>query len=125
MAQTNNTSGYKDDENIGRVQISDEVVAVIAGIAATEANGVESLVGNMTTELISKMGIHNLSKGIKLHMMEDTVAVTVTVNLSYGCSIPKVCKSVQEKVSSAVETMTGLMVAEVNVVVADITIKKN
>lgn len=61
----NRKSSYADEENIGKIQISEQVVAVIAGIAATEVEGVYSLVGNITNEIISKMGIKNLSKGVK------------------------------------------------------------
>lgn len=119
-----NYSTFKDIEGIGRVQISDGVVAIIAGIAATEADGVASLVGNITNEMLSTLGIRNLSKGIVIEMAEDTVSVTVTLNLMYGYSVPAVSRQVQDKVAQAVETMTGLSVAEVNVIVADITIKK-
>ena len=100
-------------------------MSVIAGIAATEVDGVASLVGNITNEIVAKMGIKNLSKGIKIKMLEDTVFVQITVNIRYGCSVPDVCRNVQEKVASAIENMTGLSVAEVNVFVADVTFDKN
>ncbi len=125
MSDKVNTSAYTDDENIGKVQISDQVVTVIAGIAATEVEGVKSLVGNITNEIVSMMGIKNLSKGIHLHMIEDTVTISVTINIEYGYMVPNVCKAVQERVSTAIETMTGLSVAQVDVIVADITISKN
>lgn len=124
MAEIKSTVTYASDNNIGNIQISEEAVAVIAGIAATEAEEVVSLVGNITNELVSKMGITSLSKGIKVKITEDTVMVTATVNLEYGYPIIAACQTVQEKISQAVETMTGLSVAEVNVYVNDIIVKK-
>ncbi len=125
MAENIREKTYDTEDNIGRVQISEQVVSVIAGIAATEVDGVASLVGNITNEIVAKMGIKNLSKGIKIKMLEDTVFVQITVNIRYGCSVPDVCRNVQEKVASAIENMTGLSVAEVNVFVADVTFDKN
>lgn len=116
---------YDCDENIGRIRISEQVVAVIAGIAATEVEGVESLVGNITNEIVAKMGIKNLSRGIRLKMVDDTVFVQITVNIRYGYSIPEISRNIQEKVSQAIENMTGLSVAEVNVIVSDVTVSKN
>lgn len=118
------TSSYTEDGNIGRVQISDQVVSVIAGIAATEVEGVAALVGNITNEIVSRMGIKNLSKGVKVEMAEDTVLVKVTLDLLYGYNIPEVCVKVQERVVSSIETMTGLTVAKVDVCVSDIVIDK-
>lgn len=126
MPENNTISVNIDDEDtVGKVQIADHVVAVIAGVAATETEGVISLVGNITNEIVTKMGFKLLSKGVKVNMVSDTVFVDVTINVDSTFSIPKVCQAVQEKVVSAVETMTGLSVAEVNVMVADVTINKN
>lgn len=107
--------------DIGNIHISEEVIAVIAGIAATEGTEVYSLVGNITNEIVSKMGIKSLSKGIKVDMAEDTVTISVTVNLVYGYNIPKTCQAIQERIIQSVESMTGMSVAEVNVNVNDIT----
>ena len=107
--------------DIGNIHISEEVIAVIAGIAATEGPEVYSLVGNITNEIVSKMGIKSLSKGIKVEMAEDTVTISVTVNLVCGYNIPKTCKAIQERIIQSVESMTGMSVAEVNVNVNDIT----
>ncbi len=126
MPENNTISVNIDDEDtVGKVQIADHVVAVIAGVAATETEGVISLVGNITNEIVTKMGFKLLSKGVKVNMVSDTVFVDVTINVDSTFSIPKVCQAVQEKVVSAVETMTGLSVEEVNVMVADVTINKN
>lgn len=124
MANNVKNTAYADDENIGKIQISEQVVSVIAGIAATETDGVDSLIGNITTEIVSRLGISSLSKGVKIKMLDDTVFVYLTLNIKYGHSVPEVCGNVQEKVSSAIETMTGLSVAEVNVIVSDVVVDK-
>lgn len=110
----------KTPADIGEVKISSDVVAVIAAIAATEVKGVSSMVGNMTNELIGKFGVKNLSKGVKVVMNECLVWVDITLNVKYGCSIPVTCRQVQDKVKSAIETMTGLEVEEVNVRIAGV-----
>lgn len=110
----------KTPADIGEVKISSDVVAVIAAIAATEVKGVSSMVGNMTNELIGKFGVKNLSKGVKVVMNECLVWVDITLNVKYGYSIPVTCRQVQDKVKSAIETMTGLEVEEVNVRIAGV-----
>lgn len=117
-------ASYTAEDSVGRVQISDQVVSVISGIAATEVEGVASLVGNITNELVSRMGIKNLSKGVKTKMDGIAVEVMVTLNLIYGYNVPDVCIKVQERVASSIETMTGLKAKAVNVRVADITVAK-
>lgn len=124
MAEKKKASSYTAEDSVGRVQISNQVVSVIAGIAATEVEGVASLVGNITNEIVAKMGVKNLSKGVKTQMDTTSVSCSVTLNLMYGYNIPDICLKVQEKVASSVETMTGLKVKSVDVCVADITIAK-
>ena len=123
MAEKRTTYKIQDIEGIGEVQIADEVVTIIAGLAATEVDGVASMAGNITNELVSKLGMKNLSKGVKVEVAEKTVSVEVALNISYGYSIPEVSEKVQEKVKSAIETMTGLSVAIVNVRIATFDMK--
>lgn len=122
MADNRKVVKIKED-NLGEVHVADEVVAIIAGLAATEVEGVASMAGNITNELVSKLGMKNLSKGVKVEVAEKTVSVEVALNISYGYSIPKVSEKVQEKVKSAIETMTGLSVAIVNVRIATVDMK--
>ena len=103
------------DGKIGEVQIADEVVAIIAGLAATEVEGVAAMAGNITNELVSKLGMKNLSKGIKVEVTPESVVVDMSITMKYGYNIPKTSKTIQEKVKSAIENMTGLYVSEVNV----------
>ena len=104
-----------EKKSIGEVKIASEVVAVIAGLAANEVEGVHSMAGNLTNEIIGKLGGKNMSKGVKVILSGDTVHVDMTINMMYGYSIPKVSKQVQEKVSQQIENMTGLVVPDVNV----------
>ena len=110
----------QDDSSMGEVKIADEVVAIIAALAATEVEGVASMAGNITNELISRMGMKNLSKGVKVDVLEGVVTVSLALNMKYNYSIMDVSAKVQEKVKSAVENMTGLEVADVNVKVAGV-----
>lgn len=109
---------------VGSLQIADEVLAVIAGIAATEVEGVIKMSGNITNELVSKLGMKNLSKGVKVEMQDDQVDVELSLVLKYGISIPKTSAEVQEKVKSAIETMTGLTVTAVNIRIVDIVMEE-
>lgn len=112
------------NENIGFVQIADDVVAIIAGLAATEVEGVASMAGNITKEMLSRLGMKNLSKGVKVSMEEGVVAVDIAINIEYGYNVPEVSEKVQDKVKAAIENMTGLNVAMVNVTIAGVAIEK-
>ena len=118
-----NHSGY-EIEDVGQVQIADEVIAVIAGLAATEVDGVQQMSGNITNEIVSKLGMKNLSKGVKVEVTEEHVSVNMALNLKYGYSIPDVCEKVQEKVKSAIENMTGLTVLDVNIKIAGVSMEE-
>lgn len=118
-----NTENTKSAAAIGEVQISSDVVAVVAAIAATEVKGVASMAGNITNELIGRLGVKNLSKGVKIVMNEGIVWVDIALHVRYGYSIPAVCRQVQEKVKAAIETMTGLQVDTVDVRIAGVQIE--
>ena len=110
----------QNDAGKGEVEIADEVVAIIAALAATEVEGVASMAGNITNELISRLGMKNLSKGVKVDVLEGVVTVSLTLNLKYNYSVVEVSGKVQEKVKNAIENMTGLEVADVNIKVAGV-----
>ena len=93
MSEDRKVYSIKDD-NLGEVNIADEVVTIIAGLAATEVEGISSMAGNITNELVSK--------------------------LAYGYAIPEISEKVQEKIKTAIETMTGLSVKAVNVRIASV-----
>ena len=110
----------QNDASKGEIKIADEVVAIIAALSATDVEGVASMAGNITNELIGKLGMKNLSKGVKVDVLEGIVTVSLALNLKYNYSIVEVSARVQEKVKNAIENMTGLEVADVNIKVAGV-----
>ena len=97
------------------------MVAVIAGIAATEVEGVDSMAGNVTKDIMGKLSGSKMAKsmkGVKVEINEDKVCVDLSVNVSYNYNIPEVSEKVQERVKNAIENMTGLTVLEVNIKIA-------
>ena len=118
--------GFKiKEDKLGEVKIADEVVAIIAGLASTEVEGVSSMAGNITNELVSRLGMKNLSKGIRVDVSDGVVRVDVALNIAYGYAIPDVSSKVQEKVKSAIENMTGLEASGVNVRIASVDMGKS
>lgn len=115
-----NTYTIHRDPNLGEVKIADEVVAIIAALAATEVEGVASMAGNITNDLIARLGMKNLSRGVKVDVLEGIVTVSLALVLKYGYNIMDVSAKIQEKVKAAVENMTGLTVADVNIRIAGV-----
>ena len=111
------------EDKLGEIRVADEVVTIIAGLAATEVDGVSSMSGNITNEVVSKIGIKNLSKGVKVDVIDGIVTVDLSLNIKYGFAIPDVSANVQERVRSAIETMTGLEVGTINVKIASVDMK--
>ncbi len=106
-----NSDGLNDG-----IKISNDVVAVIAGVAVSEVQGVASMAGGFAggiSEVLS--GKKNLSKGIKVDTDEKEVKIDVNIIVEYGSRIPDVAFEIQNRVKKSVENMTGLKVAEVNV----------
>lgn len=122
--QNGNTYSFKEAGVLGDIQIADEVIAIIAGLAATEVEGVAKMYGNITNELVSKLGMRNLSKGVKVLVSTNDVKVDLSVEIKYGYSVMKVSKKVQEKVKQAIETMTGLKVSTVRVRIVGVALDK-
>lgn len=100
---------------LGSIRIADEVVSIIAGLAATEVDGVASMSGGIAGGIAEALGRKNLSKGVKVEVGEEEAAVDLFMIVSYGSRIPDVAWNVQENVKKAVENMTGLKVVKVNV----------
>lgn len=103
-------------ENNANIKIADDVIAVIAGVAASEVPGVAEMSGGFAggiSEVLS--GKKNLSKGIKVESGEKETKIDVNIIVEYGTRIPDVAFEIQNKVKAAVESMTGLKVVEVNV----------
>lgn len=124
MADDRKNFVIKEDDK-GGINIADEVVAIIAGLAATEVDGVTSLAGNVTNEAISKAGMNRLSKGVRISAQEDDrIAVRLSLNIAFGYEIPKICAQVQEKVKGAIENMTGIAVGSVDIKIASVNMSE-
>lgn len=102
-------------DEYGKLTFADEVVAIIAGLAATEVKGVAAMSGSMAGGIAEKLGRKNLTKGVKVEVGEKEAAIDLYIIVDYGVRIPEVAWNIQENVKKAVETMTGLSVVEVNV----------
>lgn len=108
----------------GSVKIANEVVAIIAGLAATEVEGVAGMSGGITGGITEMLGMKNLSKGVKVEVGEKECAIDLFVIVEYGSKISSVAEFIQQNVKDTVETMTGLNVVEVNVSVQGVNIPK-
>ncbi|MFV0364702.1 MAG: Asp23/Gls24 family envelope stress response protein [Suipraeoptans sp.] len=112
-------------DNISEIKIADEVVESIAGIAAMEVEGVDSTAGKASSEFMGKLGRKSLSKGIKVDIIENDVTVFASINIKYGYNIMDITTKVQDKIKSAIESMTGLTVDDVNVRVAGVSVSED
>lgn len=111
-------------DDTGKIRITDDVVAVIAGIAATEVEGVAGMSGGIVGDVAEILGRKNLTKGVKVEVGQIEAAIDLYVIMEYGYRIPEVAWNIQEKVKEAVESMTGLNVVEVNIHVQGVNIVK-
>ena len=106
----------------GTIKISEDVVASIAALAATETEGVGGLAAGLTAEIASLLGKKSQNKGVRVPLGEqDTVGVELSILVEFGKSVGEVALAVQKAVKAAVESMTGLKTAVVNVVVSGVT----
>ncbi len=111
-------------DNTGKINISEEVIAVVAGVAASEVSGVAEMNTSLAGGITELLGKKNYSKGVKVVIEEDQVKISLSVTVCYGCNIPDVATEVQEKVKREVETMTSLNVTNVDVLVNGIAMPK-
>ncbi len=109
---------------LGSVRIADEVVAIIAGLASTEVEGVAGMSGGFAGGIAEILGRKNLSKGVKVKIEENETFIDIYIIADYGTRIHEVAKEVQEKTKSAVENMTGLDVTYVNVHIQGVKFKE-
>ncbi|MFZ5966266.1 MAG: Asp23/Gls24 family envelope stress response protein [Bacillota bacterium] len=109
----------------GQIKIADEVVGIIAGLAATEVPGVAGMSGGIAGGIAEMLGRKNLSKGVKVEVGEKEAAIDLYIIVDYGVKIPDVSWKIQESVKKAIETMTGLKVVEVNIHVQGVNIEKD
>lgn len=120
-----NTYVLQQDDELGTVKIADDVVAVIAGLAATEVEGVMAMAGNISNELMSKIGRKNLAKGVKVEVIGKCVRADLALIVEYGFNIPAISQKVQERVKTTIENMTGLSVTDVNIRIAGVNMSSH
>jgi uncharacterized alkaline shock family protein YloU len=113
-----------DSTDMGNIRIANEVIEIIAGLAATEVRGVAGMSGGVAGGIAELLGRKNLSKGVKVEVGQKQCAVDLTIVAEYGVRIPEVCGEIQDNVKRAIESMTGLEVVEVNVHVLGVTFRK-
>lgn len=113
-----------EDDDMGAIKVADEVLSIVAGLAASEVNGVYGMSGGIREGLTDMLGKQNFSKGIKVYTEGHTVRVEVHVIITYGFNIPDVAIKLQEKVKEAVESMTGYEVTGVDIHVEGVKKKK-
>ena len=109
------------ETNLGKVEIAPEVIEVIAGIAATEIEGVAAMRGNFAAGVVERLGKKNHGKGVKVELTNEGIVVDVYVLMYFGVSIPSVAQRIQDNIRQALLTMTGLDLKEVNVHVVGVT----
>ncbi len=120
-----NTFELQEDDKLGSVKIADDVVAMIAALAATEVEGVAAMSGNVTNELLSRVGVKNMTKGVRVEVVSKKVKIDLAIMMEYGYNIPATCQRVQTRVKNAVENMTGLDVTDVNIRIAGVNVSKD
>lgn len=112
------------DDKQGVVQIADDVVMTIAALAATEVKGITAI-GSVPSEMVSKSGMKNLRRGVRVEAMEGNVSVRIIVTVEYGYNIPDTCMKVQAKIKSALENMTGMNCSDVSVRIRAVNVKND
>ena len=122
--ETDKSTVTLQGDAFGEVRIADDVVANIAALAAVEVDGVAATAGNITKELMNKVGMKTIGKGVRVEVIESAVSVDIALIMEYGYNIPTTCKSVQERIKAAIENMTGLEVSDVNIRIAGINMEK-
>ena len=117
----NSSFNLRDNSDIGSVKIANDVIGMIAALAAMEIDGVSGMPGNITSESLQKSG-KKLTKGVRVQLSGKNVAVDLALLMGYGFNIPATSQKVQTRVKSTVENMTGLNVTDVNVHISGITV---
>ena len=123
MDSVRNTYKIYDNSELCEVNISDDVLAVISAMAALEVDGVVGMAGNITSEIVEKLGMKKLSKGVHVDVAENSVMIDVAIILRMNENIINISKRVQDKIKTTVENMTGLEVANVNVNISNVLSK--
>lgn len=125
MAEENKTVKEQEAQKSGSVNISNDVVSIVASLAAGSVKGVSGMVSSMSGGIAELLGKKNMSKGVKVSVNDKDVTLNLSIIVEYGAKIPDVAWEIQEKVKSEVEAMTGLNVVAVNVSVEGVNVPKS
>lgn len=109
----------------GKTVIANEVVAVIAGLAASEIPGVASMTSGFVDDITTTLGMKSSKRGVKVELIEDVAKIEVSIVVDYGVKIPEVATSIRSSIIEAIQGMTGLTVDEVNIYVQGVHLKKD
>ena len=120
MSDNNKSEGSPEN----KIKIAAEVIATIAGISASEIEGVSSMSGGIADGIASILGKKNMGKGVKVDLNEKDVTIDLSIIVQYGCKIHNVARNVQESVRAAILDMTDLNVLEVNINVLGVSTEK-
>lgn len=115
----------KTQDREDKIRISDEVIATIAGIAASEVENLAAMSGGLKDGIAGVFGRKSFGKGIRVETKEEEVAIELSLIMQYGCKIHEVSRQIQQVVRSAVEEMTGMVVTEVNINVLGVSVGKD
>lgn len=110
----------QENNGHGKIEIAPEVIEVIAGIAASEVEGVASMRGNFATGVVERLGKKNHGKGVKVELTESGIKVDVYCLMKFGISIPTVAREIQDNIRQALLNMTALDAEEINIHVVGI-----
>ncbi len=112
----------KEDVKSGSVYLAEDVIAMIAGLAAIrDVEGV-SAVGDSTKKHLASHNVKKAARGVKVEVSDNTVKVDISLAIAYGYNVPETCRKVQKKVQTNIENMTGLKVQSVNLRIASLSI---
>jgi uncharacterized alkaline shock family protein YloU len=114
----------KEQPREDKIRISEEVIATIAGIAASEVENLAAMSGGFVDGIAGMLGRKSLGKGIKVEMKDNQVMIDLSIVMQYGCKIHEVSRDMQARVRDAVNNMTGMEVTSVNVNVLGVSVEK-
>ncbi len=117
--------GMNSEKEMGKIDISEDVIASIASLATMEVDGVVEMVGGLTKDIAAKLSKKYPAKGVKITSDDNDISVDLFLVLKYGVQIQQVASQVQEKVKHSIEVMTGFNVVQVNVNVEGVQLKSN
>ncbi|WP_332236800.1 Asp23/Gls24 family envelope stress response protein [Sporolactobacillus sp. KGMB 08714] len=110
----------EQQEGLGKIEISPEVIEVIAGLAAVEVVGVSDMHGNFAAGVVEKLGGKSFRKGVKVDLTDEGIVIDVQLTMNYGVSIPEVAEKVQENIAQTLKRMTALDIHEIKIHVVGI-----